>query len=213
MTGYPVHLGQGACQFGAPPAIMPGMNDTPAKPARPLPLGTPSAFSRRVPDGDNRERLVCGDCGFVSYENPKIVVGAVITWNDRILLARRAINPRKEYWTLPAGFMEMHESTAEGAAREALEEACARIEIDALLAVYNIPRIGQVQIMYRAKLAEPDFAPGEESLEVGLFGWEEIPWDRLAFPSVLWALRHWYEVRNLETFIPFGNPPDDHGAR
>lgn len=189
------------------------MSENPEKPVRPLPFGTPAAFARKVPEGDNRERLVCGDCGFVNYENPKIVVGSVITWDDRILLARRAINPRKDYWTLPAGFMEMHETTAEGAAREALEEACAKIEIDALLAVYNIPRIGQVQIMYRARLAEPDFAAGEESLEVGLFAWEEIPWDRLAFPSVLWSLRHWHEVRHLESFIPFGNPADDHGAR
>ena len=166
-----------------------------------------------MPAGDNRERLVCDDCGFVSYENPKIVVGAVVEWQGRILMARRAIHPRKGYWTLPAGFMEMHETTAEGAAREAMEEACARIEIDALLAVYDIPRIGQVQMMYRARLLEERFAPGDESLEVALFAWDDIPWDSLAFPSVLWALRHWREVRDLARFAPFGNPPDDHGAR
>lgn len=189
------------------------MTDTTDKPARPLPFGTPAAFARRIPDGDNRERLVCGDCGFVSYENPKIVVGSVIVWDDRILLAKRDIHPRKGYWTLPAGFMEMHETTAEGAAREAWEEACARIEIDALLAVYNIPRIGQVQMMYRARLADGKFAAGEESSEVGLFAFDDIPWDQLAFPSVVWALRHWNEVRHLPDFVPFGNPPDDHGAR
>lgn len=189
------------------------MSDISDKPARPLPFGVPASFGRRVPDGDNRERLVCGDCGFVNYENPKIVVGSVIVWQDRILLARRSINPRKGYWTLPAGFMEMHETTEEGARREALEEACATIEIDALLALYNIPRIGQVQMMYRARLLTGEFAAGEESLEVALFDWERIPWDQLAFPSVVWALRHWREVRDLERFVPFGNPPDDFGAR
>jgi ADP-ribose pyrophosphatase YjhB (NUDIX family) len=105
---------------------------------RPSPAG-PTV--RKVPDGDNRERLVCPDCGFVNYENPKIVVGSVCRWDERILLCRRAIDPRKGFWTLPAGYLEVHESTEAGARREAWEEALASIDIEALLAVYNIPRL------------------------------------------------------------------------
>ena len=132
---------------------------------------------RMIPEGDDRQRLVCTDCGFINYENPKIVVGSVAAWEDRILLCRRAIEPSKGLWTLPAGYMELNETTAEGAKREAWEEARARIEIDCLLAVYEIPRISQVQLIYRARLRSPDVEPGPESLEVGLFRWDEIPWD------------------------------------
>jgi ADP-ribose pyrophosphatase YjhB (NUDIX family) len=148
-----------------------------------------------VPDGDNRERLVCPDCGCINYENPKIVVGSVVRIGDRILLCRRAIEPRYGFWTLPAGYLELNESTAEGAMREAWEEAQARIAIDGLLAIYDIPRISQVQLIYRARLLDPEVAPGPESLEVGLFGWEEIPWEELAFPSVRWALTQEREVQ------------------
>jgi ADP-ribose pyrophosphatase YjhB (NUDIX family) len=109
--------------------------------------------------------------------------------------------------------MEMHETTEEGAKREAWEEACARIEIDSLLAVYNIPRIGQVQMMYRARLLNPDIAPGPESADVGLFAWEEIPWQELAFPSVLWALQHWRESLGLPNFSPFTNPAGERLSR
>jgi len=171
----------------------------------------PDHFSRRVPDGDNCERLVCDSCGFVSYENPKVVVGSVCTWDDRILLCKRAIEPRKGYWTLPAGYLEARESTADGAAREAWEEACATIEINALLAVYSIPRISQVQVIYRARLANPDVAAGPESEAVGLFTWEEIPWDDLAFPSVRWALHQFRAVRDQATFAAHGNPPGELG--
>lgn len=173
----------------------------------------PKPFSRRVPEGDNRERMICDDCGFISYENPKIVVGSVIVWGDKIVLAKRAIHPRKGYWTLPAGFMELHETTEEGAIREAWEEARAHIEIVNLLAVYNIPRIGQVQMMYLAKLLSPEIAAGPESSDVGLYAWDDIPWDSLAFPSVLWALRQYHQVRGLASFVPFGNPPDDTVSR
>jgi len=145
---------------------------------------------RTVPEGDTRERIVCPDCGFIAYENPKVVVGAVVVSEDRFLLFRRAIEPRRGYWTLPAGYLEVNESTMDGATREAFEEACARIAIDGLLAVYDIPRISQVQVIYRARLAEPGFEPGPESLEVRLFAWDEIPWDNLAFPSVRWSLQH-----------------------
>ena len=107
---------------------------------------------RRIPDGDDRERLVCPDCGFISYENPKVVVGSVALWDDTILMCRRAIPPRVGYWTLPAGYLETGETTEAGAVRGAWEEARAQIEIDTLLAVYNIPRISQVQMIYRAIL-------------------------------------------------------------
>jgi len=171
----------------------------------------PDHFSRRTPDGDNRERLVCDSCGFVSYENPKVVVGSVCTWGDRILLCKRAIQPRRGFWTLPAGYLEVREATTDGAAREAYEEALAHIEIDALLAVYNIPRISQVQVIYRARLVSPDVAAVPESQEVGLFTWDEIPWDDLAFPSVRWALGHFREVKGLREFTARTNPPGEHG--
>lgn len=170
-------------------------------------------FSKRVPDGDNMERLVCDSCGWVHYVNPKIVVGAVCTWEDRFLLCRRAIEPRLGYWTIPAGFMEERETTAEGAAREAREEACADIEIEALLGVYNIPRISQVQMIYRARLNSPDVAAGEESQEVGFFDWDDIPWGELAFPTVDWALNHYREVEGRTDFAPFTNPAGDTGDR
>jgi ADP-ribose pyrophosphatase YjhB (NUDIX family) len=171
----------------------------------------PGNFSRRIPDGDNRPRLVCESCGFISYENPKVVVGSVCTWEDRILLCRRAIEPRKGFWTLPAGYLEVHETTSAGAEREAWEEACARIEIDAVLAVYNVPRISQVQVIYRARLISPEVAAGPESLEVGLFSWGEIPWPELAFPSVHWALNHYREVRGQAVFAARTNPLGEHG--
>jgi len=149
---------------------------------------------RAIPDGDNRERLVCRDCGFIHYQNPKVVVGAIVTFGDKFLLCRRAIEPRRGFWTMPAGYMEMNESASAGAMREAWEEARARIVIDGLLAMYDVPRLGQVQIIFRAHLDAPDFAPGEESLECRLFGWDEIPWPDLAFPTVRWGLTHHREA-------------------
>ena len=137
-----------------------------------------------VPEGDNRERLVCPECSYVRYDNPKIVAGAVVLWQGRYLLCRRAINPRKGYWTIPAGYMELNETALDGAKREVLEEAEAEIVVDGLLAIYNIPRISQVQLIYRAQLVEGKHGPGVESLETALFEWEDIPWDELAFPSV-----------------------------
>ena len=165
-------------------------------------------FTRKVPDGDDRQRLVCDTCGFVQYENPHIVVGSVATWDGRILLCRRAIPPRLGYWALPSGYMELGESCEAGAAREAWEEARARLEIGPLLAVYSIPRISQVQLIYRAQLVTPDIAPGPESLEVGLFLPEEIPQQDIAFPSVHWALRDYAETRHLEVFTPRTIPAD-----
>jgi ADP-ribose pyrophosphatase YjhB (NUDIX family) len=163
----------------------------------------PPSFSSRVPVGDNRERLVCDGCGFVSYVNPKIVVGAVCLWEDKFLLCKRAIEPRKGYWTVPAGFMEERESVEEGAIREALEEAGADIEIGPLLGVYSVPRISQVHLMFVARMRSSRIEKGEESEEVRFFSWSEIPWDELAFPSVVAALRHFGEVRALEVFRTF----------
>ena len=163
---------------------------------------------RTIPPGDNRERMVCPDCGFIAYENPKIVVGSVVRAEDRILLCRRAIDPRHGFWTLPAGYLELHESTIAGALREAQEEACAEITIEGLLAVYNIPRLSQVQIIYRARLAQPAISAGIESLEVRLFAWDQIPWDELAFPSVHWALRHFEEWRSTGNGETRGNPSE-----
>ena len=169
--------------------------------------GGPSV--RAVPDGDTHERLICPDCGFINYENPKIVVGTVALWEGRILLCRRAIEPRSGYWTLPAGHMELGETAAEGAMREAQEEACADIVIEAVLAVYTITRISQVQVMHVARLATPHIAAGPESVEVGLFQWHEIPWDELAFPSVHWALNHYRMVEGEKTFPAFSTPPTE----
>ncbi|KCZ84794.1 NUDIX family NudH subfamily hydrolase [Hyphomonas adhaerens MHS-3] len=151
-------------------------------------------------------RRVCAHCEFIDYVNPKIVAGSVVTKGDQILLCRRAIEPRKGYWTLPAGFMEEGETVEEGARREAREEACADIRIEQLLAVYSVPRIAQVQVMFRAELMS-DISAGPESEEVGLFAWKDIPWSELAFPTVIWALTHYAETRHLPAFPPFANPP------
>lgn len=165
-------------------------------------------FTRAVPPGDNMERSVCAECGFVDYQNPKIVVGSVVAWGNRILLCRRAIDPRSGYWTLPAGYLELNETPEEGARREAKEEACADIEIDRVLAIYSIPRISQVQIIYRARLAREEFAAGPESEEVQIFDWRDIPWADIAFPSVGWALRQYREVLGRDDFPPFANPAE-----
>lgn len=169
-------------------------------------------FETRIPEGDSRARQVCRDCGHVDYQNPKIVAGAVVAHEGRVLLCRRAIEPRHGYWTLPSGYMELGETVAEGAAREVREEAEAEIVMEGLLAVYSIARIGQVQLIYRARFADPAaprYGAGAESLEVGLFGWEEIPWERIAFPTVKWALEAWRANPDGPLGAPAGNPADD----
>lgn len=163
---------------------------------------------RKIPAGDDRARLVCAECGFILYENPKVIVGAVCTWEDRYLLCRRAIEPRRSYWTMPAGYMELHETTQQGAVREVWEEARAKVEVDGLLAIYDIPRISQVHMIYRARMLSPDCEPGPESEEVGLFRWEEIPWDHLAYPNVAWSLHHERELKGQTGFAPRGVPAD-----
>ncbi|MDI3514662.1 MAG: hypothetical protein PWP40_1891 [Rhodocyclaceae bacterium] len=155
--------------------------------------GAPVAF--RIPPGDTLPRHVCERCGTIHYQNPKVVVGALPVWEDKVLLCRRAIEPRHGMWTLPAGFMENEETTAQAAARETLEEACARIEVGELYTLIDVPHISQVHIIYRARLLDLDFRPGEESLDVALFAEDEIPWDRIAFRSIAISLRHFFEDR------------------
>jgi ADP-ribose pyrophosphatase YjhB (NUDIX family) len=155
-------------------------------------------------------RAVCDACGTIQYQNPKIVVGCLPVFGDRILMCKRAIEPKYGLWTLPAGFMENNESAPEGAAREALEEANARVEIEDLYTVYSIPHISQVYMMFRARLLDPDVSPGVESLEVKLVTEDEIPWDTLAFAMVHRTLTHFLEDRKTGLFVPrFGDirPP------
>lgn len=160
-----------------------------------------------IPEGDDRLRLICPDCGFIHYDNPKMVVGSVVRFEDRFLLCRRAINPRLGYWTLPAGYLELNEAPHEGAMREAWEEAYAKIEIHSLLAVYSIPRLSQVQLIYRARLLDEAVKPGIESQAVALFTWDEIPWSEIAFPTVHWALNHDRELGETQVSEPRTNPP------
>lgn len=171
----------------------------------------PAHFRRKTPDGDTHQRDVCSTCGYVHYVNPKIVTGAIVLHGGRILLCRRAIAPRIGFWTLPAGFMELGETAEQAAVREAREEANAEIAIERLLAVYSIPRIAQVQIMYLARLTSATVSPGPESLEVVLAGRDEIPWAELAFPSVRWALEQFQTVQDRGNFAPFSNPPGEFG--
>lgn len=165
------------------------------------------SFEKRIPEGDSHERAVCEHCGFIAYENPKIVVGSVVRDAGRILMCRRAIEPRRGFWTIPAGYLEMHETPDEGARREAMEEAEAVLALEGLLAVYTVPRLSQVQLIFRATLARPHFAAGIESLEVELFNWENIPWQDLAFPTVGWMLNHERQVQEGKAEPPFTNPP------
>jgi len=155
--------------------------------------GAPVALT--IPSGDTRPRHVCTCCSTIHYQNPKLVAGAIPEWEGRILLCRRAIEPRHGKWTLPAGFMEIQETTAEAAVRETLEEACARIEIGEAFTLIDVPSISQVHIFYRARLLDTDFRPGEESLETALFSEADIPWDEIAFRTVSLTLRHYFADR------------------
>ena len=171
------------------------------------------SFSHRTPEDDTVARRICDNCGFVAYENPKIVVGSVVRHEGRILLCRRAIEPRRGFWTIPAGYLELNETPEDGAKREAKEEAEADLAIERLLAVYSVPRISQVQLIYRATLMSPHFAAGPESLEVKLFDPAAIPVADLAFPSVHWALAHDIEAEAGAAPVPFANPRGESGDR
>jgi len=159
-----------------------------------------SATDYRVPADDNRERAVCTSCGEIHYENPINVVGTVPAWGDQVLLCRRAIEPRYGLWTLPAGFLELGESTADGARRETDEEAGARIELEGLFTVLNVVRVAQVHFFYRARLLDTRFDPGPETIEAQLFREHEIPWDELAFRTVRRTLQLYFEDRRQGAF-------------
>ena len=154
----------------------------------------------RVPEGDSRPRHVCPRCGEIHYLNPRLVIGCIAEWDERILLCRRAIEPRCGLWTLPAGFMENGESTAQAALRETAEEACARVAIEQLFALVSIPHIDQVHLFYRARLLDAGFGAGEESLETMLFDETSLPWDQLAFPSVAFCLEAYFRDRRAGAF-------------
>ena len=148
-----------------------------------------------IPAGDNRERHMCPACGLVHYQNPKLVAGVVPQWQGQVLLCRRAIEPRRNYWTVPAGFLELGESLQQAAVREALEEACAQVRIGRLFAMIDVVQAGQVHVMFSGQVIGGEFAVGEESLEVGLFNPQQIPWRDLAFPSVRFTLERFVEDR------------------
>jgi len=165
---------------------------------------------RAVPDGDNRLRDVCPRCGKIDYKNPRVVVGSVCSWRDRLLICRRSIEPRRGFWTIPAGYLEFGEAAEQGAMREAMEEANASIRIETLLAVYSLARIGEVQLLYRAQLLDDRISAGPESVEVALVTWDAIPWNDLAFPSVHWVLRHALSIKDQAgPHMPVGVPTDN----
>lgn len=162
-------------------------------------------ISLLVPEGDNRERHVCPECGWIQYQNPKVVCGCIPLWQDRVLLCRRAIEPRYGYWTLPAGFMENGETLEQGAARETQEEACAEIGEMRLFGVYSLPRACQVYVMFMAQLKRADgFSPGSESLDAQLFLEAEIPWDEIAFRVITRTLQHYFGQRKSAHFAATG---------
>ncbi|MFO1329377.1 MAG: NUDIX hydrolase [Rubrivivax sp.] len=153
-----------------------------------------------VPADDNRERAVCAACGEIHYENPINVVGTVPVWGEQVLLCRRNIEPRKGLWTLPAGFLELGESTADGARRETDEEAGARIELQELFTVLNVVRAGQLHLFYRARMLDTHLDPGPETIEARLFHEHEIPWDEIAFRTVRQTLEHFFADRRSGRF-------------
>jgi ADP-ribose pyrophosphatase YjhB (NUDIX family) len=159
-----------------------------------------TALERRIPAGEDRERYVCPSCGAIHYENPRMVVGCIIEEQGKLLLCKRAIEPRYGYWTLPAGFLEIGESTVQGAVRETLEEAGASVQVIAPYAHFDIPHIGQAYIFYRARMLTPEFSAGSESLEVKLVPPQEIPWEVLAFQVVRVSLEMYLEDQHSGQF-------------
>ncbi len=159
-----------------------------------------SPVSHKIPEGDNRPRHICDNCGTIHYQNPKVVVGSIPIWENKILLCKRAIEPRKGYWTLPAGFLENRETVEEGAIRETSEEANAQIHILGLQCVYSIPHISQIYMFFLADLVDGKFSESSESEEVKLFATSEIPWEELAFTSVYYALRQYVDSPDKKSF-------------
>ncbi|HJL60867.1 MAG TPA: NUDIX hydrolase [Pseudomonadales bacterium] len=163
-----------------------------------------SNITHIIPDGDNRPRFVCDSCNKIHYQNPRIIAGCLPLYLDsseeKVLLCKRAIDPRKGLWTLPAGFLENGETVADGALRETREEANANAEIDSLYTVFSLPHISQAYMFFRARLLDLDFSAGHESLDVQLFAESEIPWDELAFPVITQTLEHYFEDRKVQQF-------------
>ena len=157
-------------------------------------------LTQKVPEGDSRLRAVCSHCETIHYINPKIVAGTIPVYNSKVLLCKRAIEPRLGLWTLPAGFMEMQESTTQAAIRETWEEAIAKVVLDDIYTIISVPHIGQVHIFFRAKLTDGKHGAGEESLATQLFSEEDIPWNEIAFPTVKRTLRHFFEDRKNNHF-------------
>ncbi|MCL4112953.1 UNVERIFIED_CONTAM: hypothetical protein GTU68_044967 [Idotea baltica] len=155
-------------------------------------------------------RMVCGNCDWIHYENPRIIVSAVCFWGQKVLLCRRAIPPRYGFWTLPGGFMEIGETTEEAAVREVWEETGATVEIERLFATYSVPRIGQVHLVYLARMTTPDFQAGVESLQVDLFPADEpsIPWEDLAFPVNEWTFQDLFSQHGRSQTVPFTTRPE-----
>lgn len=160
-----------------------------------------SPIKRRVPTDDNRERDICDHCGAIHYQNPRLVVGTVPVWQDRILLCKRAIEPRYNTWTLPAGFMELGESTAQGAARETLEESGARIKLGVLFTIIDVPQIEQVHMFYLAQALDGELDPGPESLEARYYSEADIPWEDLSFRTVASTLQQFFADRRAGAFL------------
>jgi ADP-ribose pyrophosphatase YjhB (NUDIX family) len=173
--------------------------------------------SLRVPPGDSLPRHVCERCNAVHYRNPKLVVGALAEWEGRILLCKRAIEPRHGKWTLPAGFMENNETVADAALRETMEESGAHIELGEMYTVISVPHISQVHVIYRARLLDLEFAPGCETLEVGMFDEPDIPWSEIAFRTISLTLRHYFADRRAGRFAfhtdEIGPPPSQPAIR
>lgn len=159
-----------------------------------------AAITQRIPPDDNRLRDVCDNCGAVHYQNPRNVVGVLPVWKDKVLLCRRAIEPRYDKWTLPAGFMELGETTAQGAMRETQEEAGAQIELGPLYTVIDVPHAEQVHFFYLAKVLSEDLYPGPESIEAAFFDTQDIPWGELAFRTVITTLEHYIADRERGVF-------------
>tara|TARA_B100001063_G_scaffold68952_2_gene63052 strand:- start:548 stop:1081 length:534 start_codon:yes stop_codon:yes gene_type:complete len=156
--------------------------------------------SLKIPEGDNRERYVCDSCNTIHYSNPNVVVGTLPAFEDKILLCKRAIEPRVGLWTVPAGFLENGESLLQGAWRETKEETQADVDMKDILTIFNIPQINQIYVIYRADIEDNSFGPTSESLDVQLFSYDEVPWEELAFPFVPKTINHYYECLKTKKF-------------
>ena len=170
-----------------------------------------ASVSQQIPAGDNRLRDVCDSCGKIHYQNPRMVAGTLPVYQEKVLLCKRAINPRKGFWTLPGGFVELDETLEQGALRETVEEAGAEVRLQSLYTLFNVLAVGQVSVFFLSELSAPVFSAGEESLEVQLFSEDEIPWQELAFDTIAITLEHYFRDRRQGHFpLHMESLPDDH---